>query len=75
MTADEFKICMTILASTKLGSTQERELVALTVERAKLNTEEEREIGDEHVERYIFCANQALPYFSVSFSQIKFVEK
>lgn len=69
MTADEFQVCMNILASTKLGTTPkgQSELVALTVEQAELNSEEEPVIvEDEHVERYILCATQALPYFSVS---------
>lgn len=71
MTADEFQICMNILASTKLGSTPkgQSELVALAVEQAELNTEEEL-IDDEHIERYILCATQALPYFSVRFTKI-----
>lgn len=59
---------MNILASTKLGTTPKGqiELVGLAVEQAELNTEEEPVIiEDEHVERYILCANQALPYFSV----------
>lgn len=60
---------MNILSSTKLVTTPKghSELVALAVEQAELNTEEEPVIiEDEHVERYILCANQALPYFSVS---------
>lgn len=62
---------MNILSSTKLGTTPkgQSELVALAVEQAELNTEDEPVIiEDEHVERYILCANQALPYFSVRFS-------
>lgn len=68
MTADEFQICMNLLASTKLGSTSkgQGELVALAVEQAELNSEEEPIIIlDEHVERYILCATHSLPYFSV----------
>lgn len=68
MSADEFQICMDILASTKLGTTPEgqSELLALIVKRAELNSEDKPVIlEDEHVERFIFCANQALPYFSV----------
>lgn len=64
---------MNILAATKLGTTPkgQAELVALAVEQAELNTEEEPIIiEDEHVERYILCATQALPYFSVRFLQI-----
>lgn len=72
MTADEFQICMNILASTKLGTTPkgQSELVALAVEQAELNTAEGSAIiiEDEHVERYILCANHALPYFSVRFT-------
>lgn len=73
MTADEFQICMNILASTKLGTTPkgQSELVALAVEQAELNSEEEPVIiEDEHVERYILCANHSLPYFSVSFENL-----
>lgn len=69
MTADEFQICMNLLASTKWGSGVKghSELVALAVEQAELNAEEEPIIiEDEHVERYILCATHALPYFSVS---------
>lgn len=69
MTADEFQICMEILAATKLGTTPkgQSELVALAAEQAELNSEEEPVIiEDEHVERFILCATHALPYFSVS---------
>ena len=69
VTADEFQSCMNILASTKLVTTPKghSELVALAVEQAELNSEEELVIiEDEHVERYILCATHALPYFSVS---------
>lgn len=67
MTADEFQICMEILAATKLGTTRQSELVALAAEQAELNAEEEPVIiEDEHVERFILCATHALPYFSVS---------
>lgn len=71
MTADEFQICMNVLASTKLRTTPggKRELVALAVEQlTKLNTEEIIN-KDKLVERYILCANHALPYFSVSFNR------
>lgn len=69
MTADEFQICMEILAATKLGTTPkgQSELVALAAEQAELNAEEEPVIiEDEHVERFILCATHCLPYFSVS---------
>lgn len=68
VTADEFQICMNLLASTKLGTTSkgQSELVALAIEQAELNSEEEPiMIEDEHVERYILCATHCLPYFSV----------
>lgn len=59
---------MTLLGSTKLGNTLkgQNELVALTVEQAELNAEDDAVIvDDELVERYIQCATHALPYFSV----------
>lgn len=71
MTAEEFQTCMNILATTKLVTTPKgrSELVALAIEQAELYTEEEPLIiEDEHVERYILCATQALPYFSVNLS-------
>lgn len=69
VTAQEFHICMTILGSTKLGSsvTGHQELVALATEQAELDAEIEPAIEDEIVERFIQCSNHALPYFSVSF--------
>lgn len=73
MTADEFQIFMSISAATKLGTTSkgQAELIALTVEQAELNTQEDPVIiEDEHVERYILCATQAIPYFSVIILQI-----
>lgn len=69
VTADEFHICMTILGSTKLGTsvTGHAELVALAVEQADLDASLEADVNeDEVVERYIQCATHALPYFSVS---------
>lgn len=66
MNADEFQLCMNMLASTKLGSTSkgQSELVQLAVQ--QMNPEEDPIIiEDEHVERYILCATQVLPYFSV----------
>lgn len=68
VTADEFQICMNILASTKLGTTSkgQSELVQLIIEQAELNSEEEVIlVEDEVVERYVQCATHALPYFSV----------
>lgn len=70
MSADEFQICMNILTGTKLSTTAkgQGELVALIIEQAELNSEEEPIIiEDEHVERYILCATHALPFFSVGF--------
>lgn len=66
MNADEFQLCMNMLASTKLGSTSkgQTELVQLAVQ--QMNPEEDPiMIEDEHVERYILCATQVLPYISV----------
>lgn len=60
---------MTILGSTKLGNTLkgQNDLVALTIEQAELNADDDAVIvDDELVERYIQCATHALPYFSVS---------
>lgn len=71
MNADEFQLCMNMLASTKLGSTTkgQSELVQLAVQ--QMNSDEDPIIiEDEHVERYILCATQVLPYFSVSKSLI-----
>lgn len=66
VTADEFHICMTILGSTRLGAsvTGHGELVALAIEQAELDTSVDL-VDDEVVERFIQCANHALPYFSV----------
>lgn len=68
VTSQEFQICMTILGSTKLGSsvTGHQELVALATEQAELDAEIEPVIEDEIVERFIQCSNHALPYFSVN---------
>ncbi|XP_055295785.1 apoptosis inhibitor 5 homolog [Sitodiplosis mosellana] len=77
VTADEFQNCMNILASTKLSTTPkgQSELVALAVEQAELNTEEEPVIiEDEHVERYILCATHALPYFSTQIESTPFIK-
>lgn len=43
VSADEFQICMNILASTKLGTTSkgQAELVQLIIEQAELNSGEE----------------------------------
>lgn len=60
---------MTILGTTKLGAsvTGHSELVALTIEQAELDAEiDPVTVEDEVVERFIQCANHALPYFSVS---------
>lgn len=67
VTADEFHICMQILGSSKLGQsvTGHQELVALTQEQAELDADIDPAIEDEVVERFIQCANHALPYFSV----------
>lgn len=68
MTADEFHLCMSILGSTKLGSTVtgHAELVKLAKEQAELNGDIDAIIiEDEIVERFIQCAAHALPYFSV----------
>lgn len=67
---------MNIFASTKLGTTPkgQSELVQLAIEQAELNAEEDPIIiEDECVERYIQCATQALPYFSVNFCTFVYV--
>lgn len=60
---------MHILESTKLGKTVSGhgELVELAIEQAEINSEiDPIIIEDEAVDRYILCATNALPYFSVS---------
>lgn len=62
---------MNILSSTKLGSTitGHVELVNLAIEQAELGADIDAiTIEDEIVERFIQCANHAMPYFSVSFT-------
>ncbi|KAJ6645830.1 Apoptosis inhibitor 5 like [Pseudolycoriella hygida] len=76
VTADEFHICMTILGATKLGSSisGHNELVSLAVEQAELDGNiDPIAIEDEVVERYIQCANHALPYFSSKVDSTKFL--
>lgn len=70
VTAEEFEVCMSILAATKLGVTitGHSELVALAIEQAEINVDVDPVlVEDELVERFIQCATHALPYFSVSF--------
>lgn len=69
VSADEFHLCMSILNQTKLSKTVtgHAELVAIAIEQADM----EADLGalasdDETVERFIQCASEAMPYFSVS---------
>ena len=69
VTSDEFHLCMGILNQTKLSKTitGHSELVAIATEQAELDAD----LGtlaaeDETVERFIQCASEALPYFSVN---------
>lgn len=67
---------MTILGSTKLGTTitGHAELVNLAKEQAELNADIDAiTVEDEIVERFIQCATHAMPYFSVSYSDIRYI--
>lgn len=77
VTADEFHHCMNILGTTKLGKTitGHNELVQLATEQAELNSEvSSLTYDDEIVERFIQCANHALPYFSVNIINVFFIK-
>lgn len=77
VTDHEFETCMTILAGTKLGSsvTGHSELVALSVEQAELDDDiDPVNVEDEVVEKFIQCANHALPYFSSQVESTKFIK-
>ncbi|XP_005182803.1 apoptosis inhibitor 5 homolog [Musca domestica] len=76
VTADEFQLCMTILGSTKLGTTitGHAELVNLAKEQAELNADIDAiTVEDEIVERFIQCATHAMPYFSNTIKSTDFV--
>lgn len=76
VTADEFHLCMSILGSTKLGSsiTGHAELVNLAKEQAELGADIDAiTIEDEIVERFIQCASHAMPYFSNTIKSTDFV--
>lgn len=69
VTADEFHLCMTILGATKLGKTitGHNEMVQIAQDQAELNAVVSTvTYDDEIVERFIQCANHALPFLSVS---------
>lgn len=64
---------MQILGGTKLGTTVtgHAEMVSLAIEQAELNADIDAiTLEDEVVERFIQCATQALPYFSVRMVKI-----
>lgn len=66
---------MTILGSTKLGTTitGHAELVNLAKEQAELNADIDAiTVEDEIVERFIQCATHAMPYFSVSYLGVRY---
>lgn len=68
---------MTILGSTKLGTTVSghAELVNLAVEQAELGADlDPNTIDDDIVERFIQCATHALPYFSSQIESTPFVK-
>lgn len=58
---------MTLLGSTKLGTTVSghSELVGLAIE--QLEMDGDAVLEDEMVDRFVQCATHALPYFSVCF--------
>uniref|UniRef100_A0A336LLF0 CSON011073 protein n=1 Tax=Culicoides sonorensis TaxID=179676 RepID=A0A336LLF0_CULSO len=78
VTADEFHMCMAILAKTKLASTVSghQELVKIAVEQAELDVELSGTLAaeDEVIERFIFCATEALPYLSNKVESTQFVK-
>lgn len=68
---------MTILGSTKLGTTitGHSELVSLAVEQAELNADvDATTLEDEVVERFIQCATHAIPYMSSQIESTPFVK-
>jgi len=77
VTADEFHACMQILAKTKLARTVSGhlELVKICSDQAELEVSLTGTMAaeDEVVERFIFCATEALPYFSRQVNSNKFV--
>lgn len=78
VTADEFHMCMAILAKTKLATTVSghQELVQIAVEQAELDVELSGTLAaeDEVIERFIFCATEALPYLSNKVESTPFVK-
>lgn len=78
VTADEFHMCMAILAKTKLATTVSghQELVKIAVEQAELDVELSGTLAaeDEVIERFIFCATEALPYLSNKVNSTPFVK-
>lgn len=58
---------MTLLGSTKLGTTVtgHSELVGLAIE--QLEMDGDAVLEEEMVDRFVQCATHALPYFSVCF--------
>lgn len=78
VTADEFHFCMQILAKTKLGTlvSGHQELAQIAIDQAELDAELGGTLAaeDEVIERFIFCANEALPYFSSKIESTPFVK-
>lgn len=78
VTADEFHMCMAILAKTKLATTVSghQELVKIAVEQAELDVDLSGTLAaeDEVIERFIFCATEALPYLSNKVDSTPFVK-
>lgn len=64
----EYRVIIEAVKSSQKDKRLASQLVQLAVEQAELDTDEEPLIiEDEHVERYILCATQSLPYFSVRY--------
>lgn len=78
VTADEFHMCMAILAKTKLATTVSghQELVKIAIEQAELDVDLSGTLAaeDEVIERFIFCATEALPFLSNKVESTPFVK-
>lgn len=78
VSADEFHACLQILAKTKMAKTVtgHSELVQICIEQADLNVQLSGSLAaeDEVVERFIFCATEAIPYLSKTIESTPFVK-
>lgn len=78
VSADEFHACLQILSKTKMAKTVtgHAELVKICIEQADLNVELSGTLAaeDEVVERFIFCATEALPYLSKTIESTPFIK-